>query len=59
MVEYESKRAKGEATLWTWQSLREWINSKYAGAYTQHDLRQMELKWRRIFSRAGFSVKGQ
>ena len=59
MVEYESTKARGEVTLWTWESLRTWMASKHGGTYRPHELRAIELKWRRIFSEAGFSVKGQ
>lgn len=59
MVEYESTKGRGEATFRTWRAIRTWIENKHGGSYKPHELRQMELKWRRIFANAGFSVKGQ
>lgn len=58
-MQYESTKARGEAVLWTWESIRTWMNSKHGATYRSGELRALELKWRRIFSEAGFSVKGQ
>lgn len=44
---------------WTWSKINEHMNSKYGRHYTPGELRQMEVKWRRILSDAGWSVKGQ
>lgn len=43
----------------TWHQIRQDMQASYQGkAYTEHDLRVMEVKWRRIFVEAGFNVKG-
>lgn len=44
---------------WTWQKIRTYMQDKYGGTYSTHELRAMEIKWRKIFAQAGWSVKGQ
>ena len=45
--------------LWTWRSIREWLQARHGGAIPPHELRAAELKWRKIFASAGWSVKGE
>lgn len=44
---------------WTWFSIRMYLQDKYGGSYSKQELRDLEVKWRRIFASAGWSVKGQ
>lgn len=43
----------------TWHELRQEMAASYGKWYTPGELRAMELKWRRAFAEAGFSVKGE
>lgn len=45
--------------IWNWGKIREFMKSRYGQWYTDADLRAMEVKWRKIFSAAGWKVKGQ
>lgn len=44
---------------WTWSKLRTYMADKYGKYYTPGELRAMEIKWKRAFAEAGWSVKGQ
>jgi len=43
----------------TWAKIREQLQAKYGHSYTERELRDMELKWKRIFIEAGWDVRGQ
>lgn len=43
----------------TWHKINEYMADQYLRWYTPAELRQMEVKWRRIFAEAGWSVKGE
>lgn len=45
--------------LWTWRSIREWLQMRHGGSIAPHELRAAELKWRKIFADCGWSVKGE
>jgi hypothetical protein len=61
MAHLNDIRTTGTAAqpVWTWSKIREYMADKYGHSYTVHDLRAMEIKWRRIFADAGWRVKGQ
>lgn len=42
----------------TWHNIRVNMSHTYGKWYTARDLKEMENKWRRIFSDAGWSMKG-
>lgn len=42
----------------TWHEIRQELAASYGRWYSPGELRTMELKWRRAFSEAGWSVKG-
>jgi hypothetical protein len=44
---------------WTWHTIREYMGDKYGNHYPAHELRAMEVKWRKICADAGWSIKGQ
>lgn len=48
----------GQQPMWTWRKINEHMVDKYGHSYTAHELRAMEVKWRRIFAEAGWRVKG-
>lgn len=53
------ERPTGGPGAWTWQKIREYLNDRYGGHLPPHELRASEIKWRKIFSSVGWSVKGQ
>jgi hypothetical protein len=47
------------APQWTWRKLRQYMNDRYGGQLPEAELRALEVKWRKIFAAAGWSVKGE
>lgn len=41
----------------TWAGIRTAMKNAYGQWYKDHELAQMELKWRRIFAECGWDVK--
>lgn len=58
MKTFSSSSDTGNRVQRTWLEIREHMSHQYGKHYTPIELRLMEIKWRRIFSAAGWSVKG-
>lgn len=53
-----STTTDGAVPTRSWRQIRERMEAQYLRTYTPNELRAMEIKWRRIFAEAGWSVKG-
>lgn len=49
----------GGPQLRTWRQVRQYIADRHRGNLGDHELRAIEVKWRKIFAAAGWSVKGE
>lgn len=45
--------------LWTWRKIRVHMKDHYGVWYSDTELRALEVKWKRAFADAGWTVKGE